>query len=158
MKEIRFDDLEGLRAHVGEDFSPYGAAVTITQDMINRFADVTHDHQWIHLDVERAARESPFKTTIAHGFLVLSLLPHLRVRPDLRIVGYSNVVNYGADKLRFVSPVPAGSAVHARGRVVQVEGKPKGTLLTEEWQISVVDAPSPALSYHMLMLFQGRPA
>ena len=159
MKEIRFDDINALRAEIREDFSPFGEPVTITQDMINRFADVTLDHQWIHLDTERAARESPFKTTIAHGFLVLSLLPKLRVRPDLAITGYANVVNYGADKLRFVNPVPAGSTVHARGRILAVEAKPKGTLVTEEWQIALAGgdpaAPRLALSYVMLFLYQG---
>ena len=154
MQEIRFDDIEALTRRVGEEFSPFGTSVQVTQDMINRFADVTGDHQWIHLDKERAEKESPFGTTIAHGFLVLSLLPMLRVRSDLQITGYGNIVNYGADKLRFVSPVPAGATVHARSRIVQVEKKPKGTMVTEEVQVSVVGAETPALSYIMLMLFQ----
>lgn len=154
--EIRFDDVEALRARVGEAFSPYGPQFELTQELISRFADVTGDHQWIHLDVERARRESPFGTTIAHGFFVLSLIPVLRVRPDLEIVGYGNVTNYGADRLRFVSPVPAGSRVHARCRIVAVEAKPKGTTITEEIEVSVVGADRPAISYTMLMLYQPR--
>ena len=106
MQQIRFDDVAALQARVGEPYSPWGPEVTITQDMINRFADVTIDHQWIHIDVERAQKESPLKCTIAHGFFVLSLLPHLRQRVDMQVVGYRNVLNYGADKLRFQSPVP----------------------------------------------------
>ncbi len=161
MQEIRFDDIEGLSQRVGEDFSPWGPEFTVSQQTINQFADVTGDHQWIHLDQERARRESPFGTTIAHGFLLLSLLPMLRVRPDLLVTGYGNIVNYGADKLRFVSPVPAGSRVHARSRIVHVEKKPKGTMLTEEVQVAVVGSDTPALSYVMLMLYQpgqpGRP-
>lgn len=154
MIQIRFDDLAALTQRIGEEFSPYGEQVTITQDMIDRFADLTGDRQWIHLDVERARRESPFKTTIAHGFFVLSLAPRLRVRRDVELVGYGNVTNYGSDKLRFISPVPAGSTVHARCRLVGAEAKPKGTLCTEEIEIGVVGQPRPALSYLMLMLYQ----
>src|SRR5690606_13652301 len=127
MQEIRFDDIDALRAKVSDTFGQWGPELEVTQDMINRFADLTGDHQWIHVDVERAKRESPFKTTIAHGFLTLSLLPALRPAADYRIVGYGNATNYGSDKLRFVSPVPAGSKVHARSRLVAVEAKPKGT-------------------------------
>ena len=75
MQEIRFDDIAALRAHVSEEFGPFGEQVEISQDMINKFAELTGDQQWIHVDVERAKRESPFKQTIAHGFLTLSLLP-----------------------------------------------------------------------------------
>ena len=154
MQKVRFDDLATLKQRVGEEFSPFGDQVTITQEMVNQFADLTLDHQWIHIDTERARRESPFKTTIVHGFFVLSLLPKLRVRQDLEIVGYGNIVNYGSDKLRFVSPVPAGSTVHARSRLIAVEQKPKGVLITEEIEIAVVGAERPALSYLMLMLYQ----
>lgn len=154
MQKVRFDDLATLKQRVGEEFSPFGDQVTITQEMVNQFADLTLDHQWIHIDTERARRESPFKTTIVHGFFVLSLLPKLRVRKDLEIVGYGNIVNYGSDKLRFVSPVAAGSTVHARSRLIAVEQKPKGVLITEEIEIAVVGAERPALSYLMLMLYQ----
>jgi acyl dehydratase len=154
MIQIRFDDLAALGQRVGEEFSPYGEQLLITQEMIDRFADLTGDRQWIHVDVERARRDSPFKTTIAHGFFILSLVPRLRVRSDLQLIGYGNVTNYGSDKLRFVSPVPAGSTVHARCRLVAAEAKPKGTLCTEEIEISVVGQPRPALSYLMLMLYQ----
>ena len=154
MQKVRFDDLATLKQRVGEEFSPFGDQVTITQEMVNQFADLTLDHQWIHIDTERARRESPFKTTIVHGFFVLSLLPKLRVRKDLEIVGYGNIVNYGSDKLRFVSPVPACSTVHARSRLIAVEQKPKGVLITEEIEIAVVGTERPALSYLMLMLYQ----
>jgi acyl dehydratase len=154
MIQIRFDDLEALKQRVGEDFSPYGEQVTITQEMIDRFAELTLDRQWIHIDVERARRESPFKTTIAHGFFVLSLVPKLRVRRDIQIVGHGNMTNYGSDKLRFISPVPAGSTVHARCRLIAAEAKPKGTLCTEELEIAVVGQPRPAVSYLMLLLYQ----
>lgn len=159
LQEIRFDDIAALQARVGEPFSPYGETVDVPQERIQQFADVTLDHQWIHLDVERAQRESPLRTTIAHGFLILSLLPRLRHRPDLRIVGYGSVLNYGADKLRFLNPVPAGSQVKARGRIVAVEPKARGVLVSEEIEVAVIrpdgtQADKPALVYTMLLLYQ----
>ncbi len=153
MQEIRFDDIEGLRAKITEEFGAWGPEVAVTQEMINKFADLTGDHQWIHVDVERAKRESPFKTTIAHGFLTLSLLPVLRAGADHKVIGYGNATNYGSDKLRFVSPVPAGSQVHARARLVAVEPKPKGTQITQEIAVHVVGSDRPALTYTMLVLY-----
>jgi acyl dehydratase len=105
--------LDGLRALTGQEV---GASdwLTVTQEMINRFADVTDDHQWIHVDVERAKRESQFGTTIAHGFLTVSLLPRL-TREAVEVRGdFKMRVNYGLNKLRFVSPVPAGARIRAR--------------------------------------------
>ena len=115
MEEIQFDDIESLQKHVSEEFGPFGSELEVTQAMINQFAEVTGDHQWIHLDVERAKKESPFGTTVAHGFLTLSLLPKMSggARTSYRLVGYGNAVNYGSDKLRFLSPVPAGSKIHS---------------------------------------------
>ncbi len=153
MEQIRFDDIDKLRSKVGDTFGPFGTAMEITQDMINKFADLTGDHQWIHVDVERAKRESPFRQTIAHGFLTLSLLPVLRAGTDFQIVGFGNATNYGADKLRFVTPVPAGAKVHARSRLVAVEAKPKGTQVTQEINVHVVGNDKPALIYVMLLLY-----
>ncbi|MBU6280853.1 MaoC family dehydratase [bacterium] len=153
MQEIRFDDLDGLRARVIEDYSPWGPEIEVTQDMIDRFAELTGDHQWIHVDVERCRRESPFKGPIAHGFLTLSLLPKLRARTDFAIVGHGNAVNYGADKLRFLSPVPAGAKVRARSRLTSVEAKPKGTMVKQEIQVGIVGQETPALLYEMIVLY-----
>jgi acyl dehydratase len=153
MEEIRFDDIERMRSKVSEEFGAWGPEIEVTQDMINKFAELTGDHQWIHVDVERAKRESPFKGTIAHGFLTLSLLPTLRTGADHKIVGYGNATNYGADKLRFVSPVPAGSKIRARSRLVAVDPKPKGTQITTEIAVHVVGGERPALLYTMLVLY-----
>jgi hypothetical protein len=153
MKEIRFDDLPALSAMVSEEYGAFGEAMTITQEMINQFAELTGDHQWIHVDVERCKRESPFGGPIAHGFLTLSLLPRLRTRSDYAIVGHGNAVNYGANKLRFVNPVPAGSAVRARSRLVAVEAKPKGTMVSQEIQVCLAGNDAPALIYEMLVLY-----
>src|ERR1051325_7468755 len=78
VEEIRFDDIAKLKTKITDAFGAGRERVDVTQDMINRFADLTGDHQWIHVDVERAKRESPFGGTIAHGFLTLSLLPRMR--------------------------------------------------------------------------------
>ncbi len=153
MQEIRFDDIEGLRSRISPDFSDWGPEQELSQDMIDRFAELTGDRQWIHVAVERARRESPFGGPIAHGFLTLSLLPKLRTRTDFNIVGYGNAVNYGADKLRFVAPVPAGAKLHARSRLRAVEAKPKGTMVTNELQVAVVGQELPALIYEMLVLY-----
>jgi acyl dehydratase len=160
MEKIQFDDIAALQKHVSEEFGEFGEPVEITQEMINQFADVTGDHQWIHVDVERARKESPFKTTIAHGFLTLSLLPMLNAkgRPSFQLVGFGNAANYGSDKLRFLSPVPAGSKIHARSRLVSAEAGRKGTRIEQEIAIHVVGSERPALLYSMIVLYQPKPA
>lgn len=154
--EVRFDDLETLQTHVSEAWGAFGPTITVTQAMIDQFAELTQDHQWIHIDPERCAAESPFGVPIAHGFLVLSLLTALTAEPELRLTGHGSVINYGADKLRFAAPVPAGSEVHARRRLVHVRKKgPKGTQLTFETEIHAVGADRPAVVYRSLVLFMA---
>ncbi len=94
--------------------------VEITQERVNQFADATGDHQWIHIDVERCAKESPFGGTIAHGFLTLSLLP-LLVESSMRLSGVRMGVNYGLNKVRFTAPVPVGSRLCARMKLLSVD-------------------------------------
>jgi len=152
VKQIRFDDIDGLNAATSDEFSDWGPPTKVTQDMVDAFADLTGDHQWIHADVERAKRDSPFGGTIAHGFLTLSLLPALGAQ-TVRITGQSSAVNYGAEKLRFLAPVPIPSEVHARGRLVRAEARPKGTLITTEADVRVVGADKPSLLYMMQVLY-----
>jgi hypothetical protein len=156
MQKIRFDDIETLKSFISEEFGPWGQPVEITQKTINDFADVTGDHQWIHIDVERCKKESPFKTTIAHGFLTLSLLPKLSgsAADGYAVTGYGNATNYGAESLRFLSPVPAGSKVHARRRLKGVEATPKGTKVTSQVAIHVVGSEKPALLVDSIVLYQ----
>lgn len=151
--DIRFDDVAALQAKVSNEFGPWSKPIEITQDKINRFADVTGDHQWIHIDIERARRESPFGGPVAHGFLTLSLLPAFEIDAAWRVVGYRNVVNYGANKLRFISPVMAGSEVHARQRIMAVEARPQGTQITRETHVHVVGADKPAVIYEGIFLY-----
>ena len=153
METIRFDDIEKLKSKVSREFSSWSKPIEVTQDKINQFADVTGDHQWIHIDRERAKRESPFKGPVAHGFLTLSLIPAFEIPRDWNVISFRNVVNYGANKLRFISPVPAGAKVHARSRVVAVEPKPQGTQVTNETEVQVVGQDKPALIYEGIFLY-----
>jgi hypothetical protein len=158
VEEIRFDDVATLGKKVSTEFGPFGRPLEVTQEMINAFADLTGDRQWIHVDTERCRRESPFGGPIAHGFLTLSLMPRMSAQTrdagEWMIVGQGNVVNYGSDKLRFLSPVPSGSRIHSRSRLAGVEATPKGTRLVREIAIHVVGQERPALLYHMILLYQ----
>jgi hypothetical protein len=157
MEKIRFDDIAALSSKVSKEFGPFGSELEVSQKMIDQFAELTGDHQWIHLDVERCKRESPFGTTIAHGFLTLALIPKLAAgrAADWQVVGYGNAVNYGADGLRFLSPVPAGASVHARSRLKAVEATPKGTRVATEMAVHVVGSDRPALIYEGITLYQA---
>ena len=121
---IEIEDIAQLRAHVGRELA-VSDWLTMTQERIRQFADVTDDHQWIHLDQDRAARESPYKTTIAHGFLSLSLISAL-VKNALSIGGQKLAVNYGLNRVRFVSAVPAGGRIRARVTPISVEAVDRG--------------------------------
>jgi acyl dehydratase len=153
VETVQFDDVDALNAAVSTEFGEWGPEVLVTQEMIDQFAELTGDRQWIHIDVDRALKESPFGGPVAHGFLTLSLIPHLMSGGDVKISGYTNAANYGADKLRFVAPVPAGSLVHSRSRVVGAAARPTGTLLTTEIEVAVVGAERPALLYSMQTLY-----
>jgi acyl dehydratase len=155
MEKIRFDDVEALRKQVSSEYGPWSDELEITQRMIDEFAD----RQWIHVDVERARRESPFGGPVAHGFLTLSLLPRLggRERAGFEVVGQGSVVNYGSDKLRFLSPVPAGAKLRARSRLAEVEATPKGTRMVREIAVHVAGSERPALLYQMIVLYQPKP-
>src|SRR3954451_21120762 len=111
--------VEGLQSLVGEEVGP-SEWRTVTQEDIDRFAELSGDDQWIHVDVERAERESPFGTTVAHGNLTLSLIDGLR-RDLISTSGFALGVNYGWNKVRFPAPVPAGSRVRATAEVLEVE-------------------------------------
>lgn len=156
MTDIRFDDLSAINAAASEAFGEFGDSVEVTQAMISQFADLTGDHQWIHLDAERCAKESPFGVPVAHGFLTLSLLPPLmRNVPNISIVGHAAGVNFGAESLRFLAPVPVGSRIAARARVVGAVARSGGTLMTSEAAIHVVGNEKPSVLYRMQVLYRG---
>jgi acyl dehydratase len=112
MPVTQIESIAQLREHVGQEVA-VSDWLEVLQERINLFAEATEDRQWIHTDPERAARESPFKETIAHGFLTLSLLSELGKRA-MSVGGVRMGINYGLDRVRFISPVPAGSRIRGR--------------------------------------------
>lgn len=126
-------DLQQLAGIVGHEVA-VSDWVVVTQDRIDAFADATDDHQWIHVDAERAKAEAPFGATIAHGFLTLSLLSPL-MRNAINVDGLRMTLNYGLNRVRFVSPVPSGSRVRARIALGKVDDIGDSTQAT--WNITI---------------------
>ena len=126
-------DVTTLDGRIGEEIA-VSDWLEVTQSRIDQFADATGDRQWIHVDRARAAAESPFKTTIAHGFLTLSLLSPL-IRESIQFTGLRMAINYGLNRVRFVSPVPAGARIRARITVQAVEKLPEGFQVT--WHVTI---------------------
>jgi acyl dehydratase len=116
---VEAQGIEGVKALIGKEIGP-GEWRQVRQEDIDTFADLSGDHQWIHVDVERAKRESPFGTTVAHGNLTLSMIDGFRL--DLiSSTGFTLGVNYGWNKVRFPAPVPAGSRVRAKAEILSVD-------------------------------------
>lgn len=116
---VIIENLESLKALVGQEL---GASewITVTQEQLQRFAELTGDRQWIHIDRERARRESPYGTTVAHGFFTLSLLSQF-LKQVLQIRSFRMGVNYGLNRVRFPAPVVANSRIHARFRLISLK-------------------------------------
>lgn len=127
-----------------------GEWLTIDQTMIDGFADLTGDHQWLHTEPERAAR-GPYGTTIAHGFLVLSLLPRL-AGDAVEIAGFASVVNYGLDRVRFPAPVPSGARVRDVVTLDTAEQTPRGTLVRMTHTVEVEGQERPGCVAQQLRL------
>ncbi len=142
-----------MRAAIQPDFTGWSNAVTVTQELIDDFARLSGDDYWIHTDPERAARESPFGTTIAHGMLVQSLIGRLDMPLPFEVTGFRNMVNYGSERLRFPTPVPAGSRVHARSRFTKARQVPAGTLLMLDVHIHIVGSDRPSVTNAVLILY-----
>lgn len=138
-----------LKQHIGKTLGP-SDWITVDQAMIDKFAEVTGDHQWIHVDVERAKKEMPGGKTIAHGYLTLSLLP--RMAPTLlKVNKRKRGVNYGSNKIRFTNPVPAGSRIRLKQTIKSVEDVPdNGVRITSEMVIEVEGQERPALVAEVL--------
>jgi acyl dehydratase len=133
--------LEGIRAMAGQDLGT-GDWLEITQERIDAFADATDDHQWIHVDVERA-KNGPFGATIAHGFLTLSLLPSLS-RGTTRVEGIRMGINYGLNRVRFPAPVRAGSRIRAKVKNVSVADVEGGVQVVNEVTVEIDGEAKPA--------------
>jgi acyl dehydratase len=146
------EGIEDLKSLVGQEV---GASdwFEVTQSRINDFADATEDHQWIHIDLERAKTDSPFHSTIAHGFLTLSLLPHL-VAQAVKVQGdFKMGINYGLNRLRFVSPVLAGSRVRAKLTLQSVEDVAGGNQITWSVTCETEGGQKPALVAEWLVRY-----
>ena len=139
MKTVSFETVASL---VGQELG-VSDWVTIDQDRITKFADATGDHQWIHLDTERAKKEMPGGKTIAHGYLTLSLIPWL-TGSFLRIEGVTRGINYGSNRVRFTNMVPVGSRVRARSKLLSAEPRGGGMQLTSEVTIEIEGQERPA--------------
>ena len=151
---LKVEKPQDLLQHVGTELGP-SEWLTVTQEMIDKFADATGDHQWIHVDVERAKKEMPGGKTIAHGYLTLSLLP--RLAPTLMsIEKRRRGLNYGSNRVRFTAPVPAGGRVRLRQKLVKVEPvEDNGFRVTSEMTIEVEGNPRPAMVAETLGIVYG---
>jgi acyl dehydratase len=143
MAQTTVDGVEGVRALVGEHLG-HSDWVTITQERVNLFADATGDHQWIHVDPERAAKESPFGGAVAHGYLTLSLLPML-LPQIIETTGFRMSVNYGTEKVRFPAPVPVGSRVRAGATLDSATPFDGGVQLAMTVTVEVEGASKPSM-------------
>ena len=126
--------------------------ILVDQDRINRFADATDDHQWIHVDVERARRELPIGSTIAHGYLLVSLMPRL-LDTFVEFTGLKRVINYGLNKVRFKNMVPAGKRVRMRGKLLLVRQRAGGLQVIIENTIEIEGETKPACIAETLVLY-----
>ncbi len=138
-----FKDFDELKSVVGTEVG-VSDWIEITQDRINKFADATGDEQWIHIDPARAAREMPGGKTIAHGLLSLSLIP-MFIREIIGLKGLRNTLNYGANRIRYLTPVPAGSRLRARLTIMEAEDVPPDALrVTYKVTIEIEGGQRPA--------------
>jgi acyl dehydratase len=136
-----FTSLEELSDAVGEDLGP-SDWLEVTQERVDAFADATGDHQWIHVDVDRASK-GPFGGTVAHGYLTLSLIPHFS--PELFEISTPGArLNYGVNKVRFPSPLKVGSRIRASARIVEVADVPAGRQLVTRYTVEIEGEPKPA--------------
>jgi acyl dehydratase len=137
----KLQGIEGLKAKLGEHLG-FSDWHEVTQDQVNRFADATLDHQWIHIDPERA-KAGPFGGPIAHGYLTLSLAPHL-LSQVLQVGGIKMGVNYGLNKVRFPAPVPVGSKLRVGAAIVEVEDIAGGAQITVDMTFEVDGQAKPS--------------
>ncbi|MGB3832278.1 MAG: MaoC family dehydratase [Mesorhizobium sp.] len=147
---------EQLRAMTGEEVG-VSDWIVVDQDRIDRFADCTEDRQWLHVDPQRARRESPFRDTIAHGYLSLSLIGGLCQQMNVVPENTQAVFNYGLDRVRFLAPVRAGARVRLRARLVSVEDRgPAQYLMKFANEIEIEGSERPALVAETLAMFYER--
>jgi acyl dehydratase len=152
---INYRDQDALNTLVSEAFGEWSNKVLVDQTMINQYAELSGDNMWLHVDEQRCAKESPFGGTIAHGFLILSLIPRMTSGPGAinRITGFSHMMNYGSDKLRFLGAVPVNSEIISRSRIKEVDVTEKKTRVVMETHIHVVESETPAVVYELMFVY-----
>ena len=130
--------------------------ITVGQESINEFAACTGDHQWIHVDPERAEKESPYGTTIAHGFLTLSLLSKLQFEVGISPPDVAQMINFGLDRVRFIAPVKSGSRIRDRVVLMSAEEKGEGRVLIKTQNtVEIEDEAKPAMVAEALSLLMA---
>ena len=151
---LKLETPKDVLEHVGRELGP-SEWLTVTQEMIDTFAKATGDHQWIHVDVERAKREMPGGKTIAHGYLTLSLLP--RLAPTLMTIAKRRRgLNYGSNKIRFISPVPAGARIRLRQKLLKAEPvEDSGMRITSQMTVEVEGSERPAMVAETISVVYG---
>lgn len=148
-----FDGPEALSAALGQEIG-IGEWITVDQTMIDRFAEATGDHQWIHVDPERAARESPYGATVAHGYLTLSLVPRF-IAGVRRLEGLRLSLNYGLDRVRFPAPVIVGARLRGRVRLsAALAVPPRGLRVTYAVTVEIDGQERPACLAEAVVLHQ----
>jgi acyl dehydratase len=150
---LEIDTPAGMDAYVGKELG-HSDWLTVTQAMIDKFADATGDHQWIHVDLARAKTDMPGGTTIAHGYLTLSLLPAL-IATVYRIRERQRSVNYGSNRVRFTNPVPSGSELRAHLTLKACEPIESGRRLITEASVEIKGVSRPALVAEIITVVYG---
>jgi acyl dehydratase len=152
-----FKDFDEIKAAVGSEIG-VSEWLEVTQERINQFAEATGDEQWIHIDVKRAQQELPGKSTIAHGLLTVSLTPEF-VRSVMGLKAIKSTLNYGANRIRYLSPVPAGSRLRGRVSIADAEDAPNnGLRVTYGITIEIEGGKRPACVAEMIAVHYVRPA
>ncbi|WP_029527744.1 bifunctional OB-fold nucleic acid binding domain-containing protein/MaoC family dehydratase [Polaromonas glacialis] len=152
-RQVSSKDIDAMRSLVSDAFSDWSNQIEVTQELINQFAELSGDDYWIHTDPVKAKAESPFGTTIAHGALVQVLVSRLKMPMDFEVTDFRNIVNYGSDRLRFATPVPAGCRIHGRYRIKSVEQVKSGVQVTMEINIHGVGQDRPSVINDLVMLY-----
>jgi len=151
MSKLIFSCAADVKAYEGREIG-VSDWILVDQERINRFADATDDHQWIHVDVERARRELPIGTTIAHGYLLISLMPRL-LDTFVEFTNLKRVINYGLNDVRFKNMVPAGKRVRMHGRLKSARQRAGGLQVILENRIEIEGEAKPACTSETLVLY-----
>jgi acyl dehydratase len=153
MALLQVKDIEALKEMVGKEL-PNAEWITVTQQMINDFANATFDKQWVHVDTARAAKESPFKTTIAHGFMSLALIS--KMLEDLIVVESVKMgLNYGLNYVRFPHPVPVNSKLQMKASIKEIEEQSPGVKITFSCTVQIEGIDKPAcVAEFLAMMFE----